>query len=101
MLIVIYVKIYNGGLFFLTQMLGSACWVFFIGLFFIICTHVLGNSEKCFFLIYFFNPNAGFSLLANCIGFIFTVYTNGKPPSHTYPALGQFSPMLGRLCQTG
>ncbi len=46
----------NAGLFFLTQMLGSACWVILLGYF----------LPRCCFL--FFNPNAGFSLLGHFIG---------------------------------
>ncbi len=44
---------------FLTQMLGSACWVILFGYIFYNFMQVLG---------YLFNPNAGFSLLGHFIG---------------------------------
>ncbi len=71
----------NAGLFFLTQMLGSACWVILLGCFYIF-TQVLGYI--------FFNLNAGFNLLGHFIGLFLICITHVLGSFSVTKLLGYF-----------
>ncbi len=69
------------GYFFLTQMLGSACWVILLGCFYIF-TQVLGYI--------FFNLNAGFNLLGHFIGLFLICITHVLGSFSVTKLLGYF-----------